>query len=180
MAIKFENLDDTLKHRSCLITEKTRNDFDNVIKEAIRPLTQNPPRVLVFVEIGTHFGLSALFLAKYGFVYTYDIKDNPERFSIWHPGDTGRIKFTQVKDFVRERDLPSHFDVAFIDGSHKYHDVKRDFKTVNSCGTVIFDDYNENHLGVLKFASRLPEGVKKYGRFGLWRAKNRKGHHERF
>ena len=69
--------------------------------------------------------------------------------------------------YMREYGIPN-FDFAFIDGSHKYDDVKFDFECVKRCGRVLFHDYDcKRHPDVTKFVDELSNVIK--GRpFAYW------------
>ena len=134
------------------------------------------------VEIGTHLGLSAAFLAQYApKVYTFDVmfdqleekfKESVKKYNleeIWkYLNVENKIerRFVSLGEVADVSDL--NFSFAFIDGDHKYESVKKDFNAVKHCGAVMFHDYN-NKCGVNKFVDSIDIGkVIKKPPLALW------------
>lgn len=63
------------------------------------------------------------------------------------------------------------FDLLFIDGNHSLEGVKSDFnnysKLVKPNGIIVFDDYNKNWPGVIKFVDTL-KNCHKYKNIGCF------------
>ena len=75
-------------------------------------------------------------------------------------GDTkDKSVFNNVKKF-------SKYDLIFIDASHEYKDVKKDFeiysKMLNKKGIIILHDINLPNSGSKKFWSEIRKKYKKY------------------
>jgi len=141
---------------------------------------------LSIVEIGTHQGVSASVLAKFGIVNTYDVVDWPLRDEIIeHLGNSHRIEFKLIPTENGGKQLPGEpdrmniiregnewlsaelrnktFDIAFIDGNHEHESVVQNFESVKHCGVVVFHDYNKNQFHnhrTVRFVDSIP---KNYG-----------------
>lgn len=166
-------------HWSCL-GRNGLHHFTAIIEEAFGKRDD-----LKIVEIGTHRGVSASILARYGNVETFDIKDWDIRDElIEFLGMTARVKFTLIPCLSVEEgnailtDWLKHktFDLAFIDGNHAYDSVLENFEAVKHCGTVIFHDYNHNQfheLRTVEFVDSIPDTyggtVVIMGLFAMWR-----------
>lgn len=76
------------------------------------------------VETGTYMGLSGIFLSQYAnIVYTFDIKDFPEKYFIWDRFEklSQKIEFILIKDDNEKRKIVEkmdNFDFIWIDGAH--------------------------------------------------------------
>lgn len=121
------------------------------------------------IEIGTQRGLSTCLLAEYGNeVFTFDIKEYPIAKEIWRKaGYEHKIKYLIIKDNAEKKNIVDgipFFDFAFIDGGHKFEDVRFDFELVKKCGRVLFHDYRVEKLPipevieVKEFVDTLREG----------------------
>lgn len=127
------------------------------------------------VEIGTYKGVSAAYMAKFvNRVYTFDIKDYSIKCKVW---EDVRVRDKICSYVVRDRkgikeilDM-IEFDFAFIDGCHRYGDVKKDFELVKRCGQVLFHDVIAIK-GVKKFVNELGN-VKTIGNIGYWQSINK-------
>jgi hypothetical protein len=144
---------------------------------------------ICYFETGTARAFSALVATKAildsnkkPYVITCDrLNDDKSRY--WNAiGDiNGRRKLTQVledyKDFfqyikfinvksekIHKLSLDTKIDIGFLDGSHTYRAVRREFNFIkqfqNSDSIVIFDDVSEKYPGVKKFVYEL-NGIKK-------------------
>lgn len=162
-------------------------------------LNKIKPRI--FVDIGTFKGLSAGFVAKYyaDIVYTFDIDRGAGllgygvsrecsqaeleiKYDIW---DYLGVR-DKIRDFTVERSIQYQgkkaildtieFDMALLDGDHKYQSIKEDFGLTRKCGAVLFDDYFWARFDdvriFIKQLERQGEQVEIGQRFALWRSSN--------
>lgn len=101
------------------------------------------PRMVV--EIGTHWGNSAVFWATHcECVVTFDIFHSAKAFELWEKaGLNDRIANVQIRDDRAKAKLLSSldFDFAFVDGEHTADAVRRDFECVRKASAVLFHDY---------------------------------------
>ena len=114
------------------------------------------------VEIGTWRGLSTAILAHYANkVVTIDINAYQVSWGLWlYAGGESKIMPVVIESEDEKRQICEglDFDFAFIDGEHKYDNVKIDFECVEKCGRVLFHDYSyDSFPGVKRFVDELPE-----------------------
>jgi len=148
------------------------------------------PRTIL--EIGTLRGCSAALFAKYAEkVITIDLETAPEENRILAKNIWSYLTITiQIQSFVvqdnEEKKMVvsnQRFDLAFIDGGHKYSDVEFDFSCVKNCGLIIFHDYkpttnvyndcnNKRYEAIVQFVSSLIPPAFVWGphckQFALW------------
>ena len=109
------------------------------------------------VEIGTHKGMSAIYIAKFANkIYTFDIEDYPEKYKIWKNAEVeNRVFYYTIKNRQDIKNVLDkiEFDFAFIDGEHTYEAVKADFELVKHCGRVLFHDIHIE--GIKKFVEEI-------------------------
>ena len=119
------------------------------------------------LEIGTHNGLSAVVLTHYAKrVFTFDVALRNQEY-VWQlfgvrnkissivserKNLEWEINFIKTNNFWVERGYI--FDFAFVDGSHEYEVVKRDFELVKHTGRVLFHD-TKSSPGAAQFAQEL-------------------------
>ncbi len=107
------------------------------------------PRPKIAIEIGTQRGLSTMLLAQYcDYVYTFDVQDFPVKHNVWNLFGVNHkiIPFVGSQeqiDSLVEQLIQRGADFAYIDGRHDYKSTKHYFKSVRSCGRVLFDDNKE-------------------------------------
>jgi len=144
-------------------------------------LGQLNPIPIDVIEIGTFMGLGTSVLASFSrTVFTFDIwyrNSHPlwvaleldDRINCY----TGNQKF--IDDVIRAIQYNPELKInfAFIDGEHKYKNVKHDFEQIKFCGRVLFHDADIPEIGKFiteeiggKFLSEDKElGI---GTFGYW------------
>jgi hypothetical protein len=108
------------------------------------------------IEIGTFNGFSTAILTQYARkVFTFDVCQRNEEF-IWNElrvrdkihafVSTNEMIEWEINFFFKsdwkQHKVDCNFNFAFIDGSHDYDMVKRDFELVKFCKKVLFHDYN--------------------------------------
>jgi len=144
------------------------------------------------VEIGTYKGITAGVLASvFDEVYTFDIVRRPITGSVWKALEVEKkIKYFvfgnkvdlegkefndwidkvnregRVREFIADKLKDIDFDFAYIDAKHDKN-VRSDFKLVENCKYVLFDDYF--YPGVKKFMNEI--GAFQIDRFGLYENK---------
>lgn len=154
------------------------NDF------LIKFLLSLDPKPVDTIEIGTFMGLGTAVLASLSrSTYTFDIWYR-NAHPLWTQLElndrinsyAGNQKF--IDDVIRAlRYNPAlNINFAFIDGEHKYKNVKHDFNQVKFCGRVLFHDADIPEIG--KFITQeiggeilSEEFVLPIGTFGYWEAK---------
>ena len=121
---------------SCIADESTEKIFCDF-------LAQKP--IKHALEIGTWFGTSAFVITHFaGKVSTIDIQWRPEPGLLWKTFKiSNRIAKYERDSETQKAKIIDHldFDFAFIDGGHRYDNVKLDFSLVKHCGRVLFHDY---------------------------------------
>jgi len=111
-----------------------------------------------YVEIGTHYGGSAILAAlvkkEYGLEgKIYCVDPNPKKV-------LDNASAYGIKDFIRIIKKPSFpwplpdkvFGCGYIDGDHRYDFPSQDWETLKTCVIkyIIFDDYSKNEIDVVK------------------------------
>lgn len=169
-------------HWSCL-DDKGEHKLARLAGEALSHgrLLGDTPRI---VEIGTHRGVSACILARFGYVTTFDIKawDQFEQI-VDHFGATGRIERHIVANNadLANRLSALEFDFAFVDGCHDYEPVRQNFQAVRKCGRVLFHDYGHVNYKdrVVRAVDEIPDGrTVKLHPFALWESLEVAGYSE--
>ena len=121
---------------SCVADESTEKIFRDFLSK--KPIKHA-------LEIGTWFGVSALVLTQYAeHVSTIDIQWRPESGLLWKTFNiSNRITRYEIDSEAQKAKIIKQldFDFAFIDGGHRYGNVKLDFALVKHCGRVLFHDY---------------------------------------
>ncbi len=129
---------------SVLSSQGQTDLFDYFIKKKDRK---------VVVEIGTHEGLTAQFLAERCVrVETFDVRDYIMKYKFWYDNNPKRnIDFHLIENDIEKAELLNkmEFDFAFVDGNHGAS-VVTDFELVKKCGCVLFHDYNNQSPGGIK------------------------------
>lgn len=128
--------------------------------------------IKTIVEIGTFKGISAAHMAHFAKkVFTFDIKDYPEKYKVWYDfGISNRIFYHTIERRKQIREILKNikFDFAFIDAIHTYKSVKADFGLVERCGRVLFHDvHKKSFAGVRKFVVE-ELGAKEKGTIAYW------------
>lgn len=137
----------------------------------LRKYAKLKPKGTVSIEIGTRNGGSALILAMNSFdpvitidmledprVFDYGYKEIPKLRKHWarYPGGS-RIEQVTVKSWEYQHD-GRPVGLVFIDGSHEYEDVAKDFYLFLSLlidgGYLLMHDY-ETFPGVTQFLNSL-------------------------
>ncbi len=135
---------------------------------------------IIGVEIGVQYGLNVktmLMLLPIKKMYLIDPYEDEDVFI-----DAKKTlrKFRSKIEFIRKKsidavsDIPNNLDFIYIDGSHKYEDVKRDielyFPKIKNGGILGGHDFWGNQIGVckavLEFANK--NNLKLYGKFTDW------------
>lgn len=107
------------------------------------------------IEIGTHNGLSAIILTNWAKrVYTFDISLRNSEF-LWRffgvrdkissfvgPRSELEWEINYIQENWLDVGVVEHFNLAYVDGSHDYEWVKKDFELVKFTGRVLFHDYD--------------------------------------
>lgn len=163
-----------LKNRSKLGLNRGSAAYDMEFRVFFK-VAKRKIKIKNVVEIGTHKGVSAAYIAKFvDRVYTFDIKDYPIKHKVWEDiGVKYKIRSYIVKDRKEIKEWLDliEFDFAFIDGCHRYKEVKKDFELVKRCGRVLFHDVVALK-GVKKFVSELGN-VKIIRNIGYWQDINK-------
>lgn len=137
------------------------------------------------LEIGTHRGCGTAEIAQFvEHVVTIDLHNGRlekrgepfDREELWRRLGVNNVSMVLVEDDDEKEKVVAglDFDLAFIDGSHEYADVRRDFRMVRRCGRVLFHDCDRNNPGqVLDFVDSLPADQRQQlDIFVLWTAPN--------
>lgn len=136
-------------------------------------LASQVPQNGIIVEIGSHRGRSAAYMAaavKDGVaIYCIDVWNNPNNQEyISNSGDMSALTqfltgLNLIDKVITLRGESSQFakifnepvDLLFIDGNHKYESVKTDYESwyphVKRGGVIAFHDYHKNWPGVVRF-----------------------------
>ncbi len=142
------------------------------------------------IEIGSSFGVGTVTMALAlkesktpGHIYTYDIDTNAVSMVKLHSKqmkvDTIISSSVGTSNNVKELKI-KRFDLAFIDGSHRYEGVMKDFNNLkNICNYIIFHDI-QGCPEVQKFFKEV-QGEKlgimgindKLAGMGLWKNKEK-------
>ena len=113
---------------------------------------------LIGLEIGTSRGVSAGVLASRGIVITVDMAAKqllPDTLKALNATDRV-IRIVGNPDRVRTLLRFPRADYAFVDATHRYADVMRDFEFVRGhTSSVIFHDYCADHPGVIAAVDEL-------------------------
>lgn len=134
-------------------------------------------RPKTIVEIGTYKGESAAILARYcDKVITIDVDESnrDDQIGLWvQEGVVRKIqRVVMYSSIYRRRWLEkTDFDFAFIDGSHLWENVERDFEDTKKCGCVLFHDYwqeDGGHPDVRAFVDTLSPSATIDIPFALW------------
>lgn len=139
------------------------------------------PIPIDIIEIGTFMGMGSAVLASYArTVFTFDIwyrNSHPlwvaleldDRINCY----TGDQKFIDevIRAIKYNPELKINF--AFIDGEHKYKNIKHDFEQVSFCGRVLFHDADILEIGKFiteEIGGRVlsEETTPSIGTFGYW------------
>ena len=135
------------------------------LEEALDQAVKAP--INFMIEIGTHNGLStAVFTRHADRVFTFDVASrNAER--VWEllgvrdkisamvstrDNLEWELNYIKTNNFWKEKNF--NFNFAFLDGSHEYYAVARDFEIVSYTGRVLFHDYKTNP-GVHAFCDEI-------------------------
>jgi len=105
------------------------------------------------LELGTNSGVSTNLFAKYAtLVISVDLNFTPGLKKVIEENANIEFHQTSFLDFFKRNKI--FFDLVYIDGSHKYEDVKTDI--INSMmfikkeGFISGHDYNSSTKGVIK------------------------------
>ncbi len=175
---KFSNEELRLKFSAINDEEKMRDCIEKCLK--LYPIKGKK----IAVETGTYHGLSTALLADYfDEVHTFDIPkekggyyiSSEIKYQIWnYLGIQEKIRFHLIKDDKEKEEILKtiKYDFAFIDGNHAVG-CKIDFKLLNSCGRILFHDYEPDkrygfYLVIYNFINSLDNIVYKNPPFALW------------
>lgn len=134
---------------------------------------------VAFLEIGSHKGYSAALLAQYGVVMAIDLWSTSLDNGLSDYNNVGQIRFSDfmqnmtrlklvdvVFPIVGTCNFLNHFideyiiRAAFIDGSHRYEDIKNDIEmTVFNCRVLellMFHDYKRPGFGYPPYEPNHP------------------------
>lgn len=146
----YSRLKDAGVELASSIYQRTPNNADTFLLEAVE-WCYGQRKDLNILEVGTCRGVSTAILAQRGRVLTLDIDARA--------GTGEAIKALDVGDrIVRVVGPPSlvrplvrgPFDLAFIDATHNYENVMRDFAfALLHTNCIIFHDYCGDHPGVI-------------------------------
>ena len=131
---------------------------------------KKPERIL---EVGTYTGYSSICLAHGlrhgGKLDTIEINEELEHIIKKYFKKSGlesKINLLIGNAMEIVPTLKHNYDLIFIDGSHEYKDVKKDFeiysKMLNKKGIIILHDINLPNSGSKKFWSEIRKKYKKY------------------
>jgi len=177
--VRTETLDDLIgKLRSrfgqdVLASSATVVGGPEVVARQLERLAALRPTAVV--EIGTRHGVMAAVLAHFAkLVITLDIEASPlVRDVLACAGVRNVVPVllggNEVKGLLLDR---LRFDLAFIDGDHRYEGVAFDFAHTRHCGRVLFHDYGDlRYEGVTRFVDSLEDGVIEFDPpFAWWQA----------
>lgn len=142
---------------SCVSAESTQLIFrDFLQKKKIRHA----------VEIGTWCGVSAAFMTCYADkVSTIDMQWRAEPRILWASlGRTDKITAYTIRSEEEKSEILDNldFDFAFIDGGHRYSNVRWDFALTQKCGRVLFHDYYNADDKIPGLSGRKTDDVKRF------------------
>ncbi|HAS91528.1 MAG TPA: hypothetical protein DCS12_04565, partial [Clostridiales bacterium] len=115
--------------------------------------------------------LSSAYMAQFAKkIFTFDVKDYGEKYKVWSDFKVEeKIRYFTVsgRDEIAEILKDIKFDFCFIDGLHKYDEVKADFEMVKKCGKVLFhDSAKRKAYGVRKFVDEIGAAIT--GNIAYW------------
>ena len=127
------------------------------------------------VEIGTRHGIMAAVLARFAErVITLDVDASPlVRDVLACAGVRNVVPVVVDGNAAKGLLLDSlRFDLAFVDGDHRYEGVAFDFAHVRHGGRVLLHDYGDpRYEGVTRFVDELVDGVvERDAPFAWWQA----------
>ena len=134
---KMSNFADVLSYaEKHSLTEKAAV-YEPAFRNFIRSL-----KIKTAVEIGTYRGVTAAFMAEQAEkIYTFDIKDYPEKRTLWQKtGTDNKIVFAKINTISDIKDFLSGitFDFCFIDGPGTAKELSAAFKIARAGGRVLF------------------------------------------
>jgi hypothetical protein len=152
----------------------------NELEEAIKQTVKTP--IDFMIEIGTHNGLSSAIFTHFAKrVFTFDVALRNQEFVWGLLGVRNKISsmvstrdnlewelnYIKTNNFWKEKDC--NFNFAFIDGSHEYYMVSRDFELTQHTGRVLFHDYKTSP-GVHAFCDEIGATPLDSVNFAYWEA----------
>jgi len=131
------------------INGQDENKMRNMIEKCLQiyPIKSHS----IAVETGTFHGLSASLLAEYfDEVHTFEIKNGYVKdkmlcHKVWdYLGISSKIHFHLIENDKEKEEILKKlkWDFGWVDGNHSVG-VKTDFELLNSCGRILFHDYNK-------------------------------------
>jgi hypothetical protein len=148
------------------------------LEEAIRQTVKEPIKNMI--EIGTHNGLSAAIFTHFADrVFTFDVALRNQEF-VWdllgvrnkisamvstRDNLEWELNYIKTNNFWKEAGFS--FNYSFLDGSHEYYCVARDFEIAQHTGRVLFHDYQTNP-GVKAFCNEIGAVPLENVNFAYW------------
>lgn len=146
--------------------------------ERLYYLALNAPEGTDIVEVGSFMGLSLSYLAfgaldgkQKALVHSVDLDDpayTRKKIGISEAGRRDHMEMLNLRNIQFHSglsvDVAAHYNgrpvsLLYIDASHEYKDVVADWFAwkphLVSSARVIFDDYNNDHVGVVKAVNEL-------------------------